>query len=73
MDNLQRCYLRTFCKFDCICTRFIGCVLCGPIFRFGVPVANLLHGRLFGAVGKDDTVSAECVVTLPIIKVSAVP
>ena len=37
-----------------------------------VPVADLLHGRLFGAVRIDDAVAAEVVIGRALVKISAV-
>ena len=40
--------------------------------RRGVPIPDILHGRLFGSVGKDNAIGAERVVALPITEVAAV-
>ena len=55
----------------------LGCQLIARIVRgaaFGgvVPVAHLLHGRLFSAVRIDDAVAAEVVIGRALVKISAV-
>ena len=50
----------------------VGRVVPGPGLRSGVPVADILHGGLLRAVGKDDAVGGEGVVALPLAEVAAV-
>ena len=73
MRNAQGGFFRRVCGKLCRrrC-RAVGFVPFRPCFRGGIPVAYLLHGGLFAAVGKHNAVATECVIGLPLAKVAAV-
>lgn len=50
----------------------VGFILGNPGIFSRIPVAHLLHGGLFAAIGKDDAVAAERIVALPFSKISSV-